>query len=197
MNPRIFSVRAKDAKLPLVIVTVECEGAKTKYTITEGTYRDIGCPLSGEEIDLDTLDTIAREDEERRALAKALSILSYADNNKGQLFAKLKRAGFSREAASGAVKECVMRGYINEERQMEHLVTRYARELDGPIKITAKLASRGYSAKAASAAIERLKLSREIDFSESKKALIAKKFPDGASEDEIKKLLYKHGYGHG
>ena len=44
----ILSVRSKEGTVPLVVIDGESDGKKTKYTITEGTYREIGCPLSGE-----------------------------------------------------------------------------------------------------------------------------------------------------
>ena len=196
MSHRIFSIRSKDAKLPLIILTVEHEGEKKKYTITEGTYRDIGCPLSGEEIDPQALEAVEREDEERRALAKALSILSYSDNNKRRLFAKLISHGFSTSAAESAIKDCVIHGYINEDRQIEHLIVGYHRELHGPARIFAKLRARGYDGKQIKAAMARLSEAGELDFERSKEALIEKKLSRDASDEDIKKLLYKHGYSH-
>lgn len=194
MSHKIFSIKAKDTKLPLLTVTVDNDGEKTKYTITEGTYREIGCPLSGEEIDKDSLDIIARADEQRRAVAKALSLLSYADNNKKRLYMKLTLAGFSQDAAKGAVRECVMLGYVNEERQIENLIARYHRELHGPSKIIAKLVSQGYASKDIHSVMDRLSESGDLDFDNSRALLIKKKLPDGASAEQIKKLLYKYGY---
>ena len=196
MSQRIISVRAKEAKLPLVILTVESEGKRTKYTITEGTYREIGCPLSGEEIDSGALECIEREDEQRRAVAKALSLLSYTDNNKKRLYSKLVMAGFSSNAAANAVKECVMYGYINEERQIENLVLRYHRELNGPSRIFAKLSARGYDSKQIRKVIARLTESGEVDFESAKQELIEKKLGCDASEEDVKKLLYKNGYSY-
>ena len=194
MSPKIFSIKAKDTKLPLLTLTVDNDGEKTKYTITEGTYREIGCPLSGDEIDADALSIMARADEERRAVAKALSPLSYADNNKKRLYTKLKLAGFSQDAAKGAVRECVMLGYVNEERQIEHLVLRYHRELHGPYKISARLLSQGYGQKEIHSVIDRLSDSGDLDFDRSRASLIEKKLPNDATAEQVKKLLYKYGY---
>ena len=192
----IHSIRAKNTKPPTLVLTVVCGEKTAKYNITEGTYRSIGCPLSGEEIDAATMEVIAREDEERRALAKALSVLSYSDKNRRELYARLISAGFSAPAAKAAVKECVIHGYVNESRQLEHLVMKYARALEGPTKICARLTARGYSKNAILETVSELTARGEIDLEQSKQLLISKKYPEGASSEEIKKLLYKHGYFH-
>ena len=80
----ILSVRSKEGTVPLVVIDGESDGKKTKYTITEGTYREIGCPLSGEVLEDEEAELLVKRDEERRALAKALSILAYADNGEKQ-----------------------------------------------------------------------------------------------------------------
>ena len=89
-----------------------------------------------------------------------------------------------------------MLGYINEERQMEHLILRYHRELNGPQRILAKLASRGYGMKESRAVMDRLIASGEMDLDAARRALIEKKLPSDASDEDVKKLLYKNGYGH-
>jgi SOS response regulatory protein OraA/RecX len=129
-------------------------------------------------------------------VAKALSLLSYTDNNKKRLFSKLVMAGFSSEAASYAVKDCVMHGYVNEERQIEHLIIRYHRELNGPARIFSKLSARGYDSKQIRKVLAQLTESGDVDFGSAKETLISKKLGSGASAEEIKKLLYKHGYSH-
>lgn len=197
MSAYITSVRTKGEKTPLVIISVKVGEENSKYTVTEGTYRKIGCPLSGEVIDEEAVGIIAKEDEKRRALQKALSILAYSDNNEKRLYTKLCMAGFGREIARATVVECVNLGYINEERQLERLIVKYNRELLGPRKIIAKLIGRGYSQKAAVQMISRLQESDEISFEESARILIETKLPEGASSEERRKLLYKYGYSYG
>ena len=167
---------------------------KTKYTVNEGTYRKIGAPLSGETIDGDSLDTLSKADGERRALIKALSILAYADNSERRLFSKLISHGFSREISEATVAECVRLGYINEEGQLNRYILKYCEELLGPKKILAKLASRGYSPSQISRAIKALEVRGEIDFTQSRRALLEKKLPPDASYEERRKLLFKYGY---
>lgn len=194
MTCKILSVGAKEGKTPLVIITALTDEKKQKYVISEGTYREIGCPLSGEEIDGEFFLILSTEDEKRRALAKSLNVLSYADNNKRALTGKLLRAGFSREAIEYAVSECVMRGYIDEARQAERLIMKHYAELLGPHKIKAKLQARKFSPALISKALRALEEQGEIDFKENRARLIREKLGEEASYDEKMKLLYKYGY---
>lgn len=194
MSGKILSIRTKGKATSLVELTVICDGEKTKYTISEGTYRKIGCPLSGEIIDGDSFDTLSREDEERRALIKALSILAYADNSQKRLFSKLVNHGFSRDVARSTVEECIRLGYINEDGQLERFILKYCEELFGPKKIMAKLATRGYSPSNISNMIRTLEAQGKIDFTETKRRLLSEKLPSDASYEERLKLLFKYGY---
>ena len=167
---------------------------KRKYTVNEGTYRNIGCPLSGEEINEENLYTLVLEDEKRRALQKSLNILGFADNNKRALRQKLMRAGFGREAVDFAITECVMRGYIDEERQAERLVLKYSDELFGPHKIIDKLSAKHYPTALISKTIRSLEERGEIDFKKSKNELLEAKLGENAEYEDKMKLLYKYGY---
>ena len=191
---RILSVGAKEGKTPLVVITALTDDKKQKYVISEGTYREIGCPLSGEEINSENLYTLVFEDEKRRALQKSLNILTFADNNKRTLTQKLLRAGFSRDAIDCAIRECVILGYVDEDRQAEHLVMKYASELLGPYKIAAKLRAKYYPSSAVTRAMRRLEERGELDFKKNRSELLSQKLGDGASYDEKMKLLYKYGY---
>ena len=194
MNAEIISVRKKDDKSSLVILSLFLDGQRQKYTISEGTYREIGCPLSGSLLNEYELEVIVKKDEERRCMIKALNILAYADNNERNLTLKLLRAGFSKDNVLDTVKECTRLGYINEERQAERLIIRCAEQLFGPRKIISKLVSRGYSPSLSKRLISSLELKGEIDFSEQKKLLLEKKLSDGSDPEEKKKLLYRYGY---
>ena len=194
MSFKILSVGAKEGKAPLVIITALENDKRKKYVISEGTYREIGCPLSGEEIDGDSLYVLCAEDERRRALQKSLNILSYADNNKTALRRKLRMAGFSKEASESAISECVMHGYIDEEKQAERLVLKHAAELLGPYRIKAKLAARYYSPALITKTIRALEERGEIDFKKNKALLISAKLGSDATYEEKMKLLYRYGY---
>lgn len=194
MDARVISARTKDGKVPLIILYTECGGERTKYTICEGTYREIGCPLSGEIINEEKLNLVSAEDERRRAMIKALSILSYTDNNEKRLYTKLLMAGFSKEAAADSVRECVRLGYVDEKRQIRRLIEKHSAELLGPHKIAYKLVSKGYSQAAVFREMESLESEGAIDFERTKAELVQKKLPSGASHSDKLKLLYKYGY---
>ena len=190
----ILSVRSKEGTVPLVVIDGESDGKKTKYTITEGTYREIGCPLSGEVLEGDEAELLIRRDEERRALAKALSILTYADNGENQLKIKLMRHGFSKSAIDETVKECVRRGYIDDLRIIENAVLKLAADYQGKKKIIAKLTAKGFSAGAVMKTVVRLEAEGKIDFTEARRRLITEKLPPESTKEEKLKLLHRYGY---
>ena len=194
MSGKILSIRTKGKSVTLIELTVLIGEKKEKYTISEGTYRKIGCPLSGEYIEDDSFDSVFREDEERRAMMKALAILGYADNNERRLYAKLIGHGFSKSAASFAVEECVRLGYIDEKRQLERLILKYHEELLGPGKIAAKLAAKSYSSSEISKMMRKLEDEEKLDFQKTRKLLLDTKLKEGATYEETRKLLYKYGY---
>jgi SOS response regulatory protein OraA/RecX len=189
----VISVKPADKKGSAVKIELSFGGEKRIYTVSEGTYREIGCPLSDELIDADSLELLEREHRRRCAMKKALNILAYADNNSKNLYRKLLTAGFSREEASITVKECIRLGYIDEERQLERLIIGlWERDLLGPARIYAKLCSKGYNPSQVSAVMGRLRQAGEIDFGKSRRALIEKRMPE--TYEERQKILYKYGY---
>ncbi len=191
---RIVSVRSKGKKTVLVTLEIEENGVSKKYTVSEGTYREIGCPLSGENTDEAALLRISSEDEAHRAMAKALRVLAYADNNERTLMRKLISAGFGKEASADAVRECVRLGYINEQRQAERIIVRCAAELYGPRRILKKLTDRGYSPALGGRIITELENSGELDFKKMKQELLSKKLSPDATYDERRRLLHRYGY---
>lgn len=183
----------KDKSLLLLGIVGEEESAD--YTVTESLYIEIGSPAVGDVIDGDSLSNIKYADALYRARKKALSILAYADNNKHNLRIKLHRAGFSSEICDTVCREMVDRGYINEVRQLERLVTVEANQkLRGPLKIIPALVAKGYSQADVRSVIKQLTDSGEIDFRANARRLVEKKQIDESDVEEKKKLLYKNGY---
>ena len=193
MNKIILSIRQKGTKTILVSIKLEGDPDVT-YTVSEGTYRGIGCPLSGDIIDSEMLEIIEREDGERGALARALKILSFGDNSERRLYSKLSQAKIPQKYARFAVEECVRLGYIDESRQLERAVLLLSEELLGPKRIAARLTARGYDIKKIKEAMSMLSYSGKIDFQKNKQALIDKKLGREADIEEKRKLLYKYGY---
>ena len=188
----VVSVKtSKDAKSVRLEVKVGSENRI--YSVSEGTYREIGCPLSGDFIDGDTLVGIEAESRRKAALAKASRILAFADNNRRNLYRKLIQAGFSRDESRFAVSECVSLGFIDESAQIRRIIEKMANgDLIGPYKIRMKLISKGYEPKDISAVLDELTASGEVSFTENKKALLERLMPE--SFEEKQKILYKYGY---
>ena len=178
----------------LLLLGISEEGESARYTVSRALYLDIGAPGRGDEIPHGFMEEISDFDEYFRAKKKALSLLSFADNNKRELKIKLLRAGFSKEIADRCVSEMLSLGYINEERQLLRLCLREAEKLRGPRRITASLMAKGYSSVDIHRAIRELCDSGEVDFDKNKALLISKSLSHDAEEDEIKKLLYKAGF---
>jgi regulatory protein len=191
---QLKAVRAGKTQGYLTVVIQDGEDRRT-LTVSERDYLEASSPRPGDDLDGDMLAALSHSDELYRARLYALRILSYADNNERTLVRKLISRGISYAIAVDIAHEMVGRGYIDERRQLERLViTEVNRNLIGPHRIKEKLRAKGYSASDIDEMIEQLLDSGEIDFDRSAELLIAKKLTRGATDDEIKKLLYKNGY---
>ena len=191
---QIKHIRASKSKGYLTVGIVDGD-ARFSFNVSERDYTEAGSPRPGDAVDYDMLDCLRRSDEIYRARLYALRMLAFADNNERTLVHKLVLRGISYEIATDTAHEMVGRGYINESAQLERLVLAEAnRNLIGPRRIRAKLSSRGYSTSDIDETIERLCADGEIDFERSAKLLVEKKLTRGATDDEIKRLLYKSGY---
>lgn len=192
---QIQYVRASKNKGRLT-VGISDRNALYTLSVSESSYFSLGEPTPGAEIGTEELRRLFHEDEVFRAMKKALSILSYADNNRKNLYIKLVRAGFSRDVSSDTVKECVRLGYVNEQKQLMRICLREANTaLRGPALILRALVAKGYSAEDIKRALFDLCRSGEIDFSDNFKKLCEKK---GASlPAEISRLRYQYGFENG
>lgn len=191
---QVKAVRAGKSQGYLTVVITDGEERKT-FTVSERDYLEAGSPRPGDYLDGDMLAALSHSDENYRARLHALRILSYADNNERTLVRKLVSRGISHSLATEVAHEMVGRGYIDEERQLERLIiTEANRNLIGPHRIKAKLTAKGYRGSDIDGIIEQLCDSGEIDFDRSRRLLIEKKLTRGATDEEIKKLLYKNGY---
>ena len=187
-----FIREAKDSRL-LSLGIIEGEES-ARYTVGESVYSEIGRPAVGDDLSETDMSAIRSADEIYRAEKKALSLLSYADNNRRTLRQKLLRAGFGAEIVNTVCEKMVDLGYIDENRQLERLILVEANtKLRGPQRIIPSLVSKGYSLSDVKAVMHALVESGELDFKKNAKALINKKLPD-ADIEEKRKFLYKNGY---
>ena len=175
------------------------EGEETSaYTVNEQTYSEVGRPIRGEEIGESELEIIKHFDEYYKAKKRALSLLSYTDNNERGIQMKLRARGVSQNVAMDVAREMVSLGYINEEEQLERLILSEANQkLRGASKIIPHLASKGYSVSFIKRVLSELVERGDIDFKKNAARLLEKKLPNGASADEKKKLLFKNGFNIG
>lgn len=184
----------KELKGGVVILRVLCGGELVSYYLRGRNYRELGEPVVGEVLD-HVIDGIIRADEEYRAEKKALSLLSYADNNQATMYRKLVLAGFAKDISKEVTEEMVRLGYINEREQVERLVKTAANtKLLGRAVIIPKLCAKGYSPSLVREVLDTLIAMGEISFSDNKKRLIETKLGDSPDMEEVKKLLYKYGY---
>lgn len=191
---KITYIRASKDSVLLLLGIVE-EGELRRYTVNEAVYASVGSPSVHSEIGERELAVIVYADELYRAEKKALSLLSFADNNERTLRAKLARAGFSREVAEEISDKMVKFGYINEERQLERLILNEANgKLRGPMKFMPALAAKGYFASDIRRVTSELVERGEIDFAANAERLIEKKLPADYTDEEKKNLLYRNGY---
>ena len=191
---KLSFVKASRSKGYLVLGIID--GAEKRiYTVSESAYSEIGSPNPPCEVDFGMLELICNADECYRAKSLALKLLSYADNNERTLTTKLVSRGIKRDVAHDTVAEMVRLGYVDEKRQLERLILKEANgSLAGPKKLVPKLMAKGYSRSDIDSVMYRLCENGEIDFQKNREDLIAKKVTRGATEEEIRAILYKNGY---
>lgn len=178
-----------------LFVGIVDEGTREKLFISRTEYARCGAPEKGDILDEETYYRMARYDLYHKAKKKALSILSYADNNKKNLIRKLRVAGYPQDLSELICHEMISLGYINERDQLCRLVLAEANEkLQGPNKILAKLTAKGYSSSDIREVMQNYVDEGEINFRNNAYRLIEKKLDAGATADEKKTLLYKNGY---
>jgi SOS response regulatory protein OraA/RecX len=190
---KVIYLRASRSKGYLSVGLSEGE-ERIRLVIPERELKALGSPAAGDEIDADVLCAMRLEDERYRARRFALNSLSLTDSTKYALKQKLRARGISCAVADEVVREMVSRGYINEERRLEHLCTELANtSLYGARGITARLLRKGFARGDIARMLAHLTDAGTIDFSENRRRLIDK-LGDGADDESIKKLLYKQGF---
>ena len=178
----------------LLTLGIDGDGESVRFTVSASVYAAVGRPAVGEALSEHVFAELSYADELYRAEKKALSLLSFADNNERTLVQKLLRAGFCRDVAQSVCERMVMLGYIDEERQLERLILKGANEaLLSERRICEKLRAKGYGTAFIQRVTSRLTASGEIDFSQNRDRLLSR-LPDDATDEEKNKLLYKHGY---
>lgn len=174
---------------------IDAQGERLRVSVKESVLSELGihsvpCPL-----DEETFTEIKTIADRHEALKSALSVLSYADNSRRQLYLKLKRRGFGDELIKGAILECERLGYLNEQRQLASLVCSYAKtKLYGRERIVKALYAKGYPVSSIRRAITELCDAGEVDFDELSERLLSKFGITDSDSEEAHALLYRFGY---
>lgn len=183
----------------LVTLTVAYDGrsggGKKVYTVGAAVYEKAGSPVPGDEIDENTILELGRSVTRREAIASALRILSFGDNNRAMLRRKLIERGYTEHIADYAVERMIERGYIRERDQIERLAVGYAKtKLWGKKRILLHLLSKGYEESDVREALKSLEDAGDIDFEENFNRLVLEVAGSNATYEELRELKYKYGY---
>lgn len=181
---------------------------RNKFTVSAEMFFELGFSVnfSGEqELSREKYEEISSLAERHAAVKRGLSILSFGDNTKRGLTAKLRQKGFSREASEEAAEYLAAAGYINEAESAKLLARDMAeKKLYGARRIAAALMEKGFSREAISIAAEET----DVDFAgicrkriekmggrelfaakETKQKAVAALMRYGFSYDDIKEAL--------
>lgn len=170
-------------------------GGKKVYTVGALVYEKVGRPVPGDELDDDTILELGRSVTRREAIASALRILSFGDNNRAMLRRKLIERGYTEHIADYAVEKMIERGYIRECDQIERLAVGYAKtKLWGKKRITLHLMSKGYEESDIRKVLAKLEEAGDIDFEENFNRLVSETAGSHATCEELRELKYKYGY---
>ena len=179
----------------LYVLTVEHEGVRERLTLPDAAYAEAGLVAVGEELDAEAYAILKAASDRRASLLCALNTLSYGDKSRRELYRKLLQKGFDREMAEDATREAVRLGYIDEERQLRHILPRLANEkLHGARRILPELVNKGYQSGQIRAVLSALIDEGEIDFQKNFERLLQKTHTDPHDLDARRKLAYRYGY---
>ena len=165
------------------------------YSIAIGIYKQIGSPTVGDILMDEEIKIINMGTDRAEAMARALRILSYSDNNRASLTKKLLEHGHYKENVIFVTQRMVELNYINERRQLDALTVSYAnKKLWGRRNIASHLIAKGYEAKDIHSAIDDAIERGDIDFDLIKRRLLRETVGANADERDIRAILYKYGH---
>lgn len=172
-----------------------CGAEKKQLTVAQSDHAELGFPSRGTKLDAAAVEVLVRADERYAVVRAALRILAYADNSERSLLQKLRRKGFSADAAEDAVHEMVRLGYVDESRQLRILIESEVNgHHHGPQRTLARAHAKGYSASVARRVLRTMVDEGAIDFARSLARLLDKKGIDPADEEAVARIKYQYGY---
>lgn len=155
------------------------------YFLKRGPFLGL-LPAIGEFLNTEEYEALVFADACTRATLKAADFLAYGDNTEKQLYEKLCRKGFPKEACAAAVGFCVEKRYIDEEDQlrrfMEMLCTR---KKYGLRRIKQEIYQKGFSDRAVKAVFS--DMAQTLDFDSAARSRVKKLGADAFSAPDKKK----------
>ena len=123
-----------------------CDQTRESVKLTYDAYAEL---VRGRtEFSPEDMEAISREGQYCAALLSALGSLSYGANTQMELYRKLIKKHFPKEAALRAVKRLKSIGFIKEDAIVREEVRSCLGKLWGPSRIRARLTARGFGKKA-------------------------------------------------
>lgn len=154
-------------------------------------------PSVGDFLGAEKFEALEFAEECSGAAIKAVSFLAFGDNTAKKLSEKLRKKGFSREAAAEAVRFCVEKHYINEEDHLRRLMEQLCeRKKYGLRRIRQEVYNKGFSEETVNAVFE--DCAAELDFDAAATERVKKLGADAFSTPEKKKKqvssLLRYGF---
>lgn len=154
-------------------------------------------PSVGDFLGAEKFEALEFAEECSGAAIKAVSFLAFGDNTAKKLSEKLRQKGFSREAATEAVRFCVEKHYINEEDHLRRLMEQLCeRKKYGLRRIRQEVYNKGFSEETVKSVFE--ECAAELDFDAAVEERVKKLGADAFSTPEKKKKqvssLLRYGF---
>lgn len=170
---------------------------KRKFLLFTEQYLELGL-CRGAVIDADTFDKLEETSKRCVAMRKGSDLLAYSSSSRVRLAQRLRQKGIDRESAEDAARRLEELGLIDEEADVESLVTACLKKLWGKKRIYRELCAKGYDRDIIASELEGVD---EDTFVENCVALFMKKhkvFPsDPETQKKIIASLVRYGYSFG
>ena len=170
---------------------------KRKFLLFTEQYLELGF-CRGAVIDADTFDKLEEMSKRCVAMRKGSDLLAYSSSSRVRLAQRLRQKGIDRESAEDAARRLEELGLIDEESDVDSLVTTCLKKLWGKKRIYRELCAKGYDRDIIASELEGVD---EETLVNNCVALFRKKhkvFPsDPETQKKIIASLVRYGYSFG
>lgn len=149
----------------------------------------------GQDIDGDMLDALSAYDQQKRALACAMELLSRRSHGRAELQQKLAQRGYDRQVAEDVSHQLARQGYVDDECHAQMLYDHLRQKGWGAMRIRQEMRAKGLDPQVIDQVLEQ----REDPDEEVIRGLIEKKLRFGSSADpklkrRLEGMLQRYGY---